>query len=136
MKNLVVGLLTNRFGIVLAALNVCYFVSRGFVRNVFEHIHGEKYVFEQIIVEKRFFSDHFILSLPAMRFTVMELINVPALLLSLFSSKFINLFFSAECFFTRAKFEIAFILFFVTLQWLFIGWLAKTIALKIQAIRS
>lgn len=37
MRNFVKSLVTNRFGIVLAALNVCYFVSRKFVPFAFSH---------------------------------------------------------------------------------------------------
>lgn len=131
------SLIASRLGIVLATLNVCYFVSRDCVRYVFEHIHGEKQVFENIILEKCFVSSDFKLVLTGMKLAEgMVLINLPALLLSLFSSKLINISSSGVCFFTRAKFEIAFMLFFVTFQWLFIGWLAKTIALKIQSMRS
>lgn len=131
------SLIASRLGIVLATLNVCYFVSRDCVHYVFEHIHGEKYIFEDIILEKCFFSGDINLVLTGMKLAEgMALINLPALLLSLLSSKLINISISGVCFFTGAKFEIAFILFFITFQWLFIGWIAKTVARKIQALRS
>jgi len=138
MKKIVVGLLTNRFGIVLAALNVCYFVSREAVRYTFEHIHGEKEVFGNIVLEKCFFSGDFFLTLTALHAAkLIELINLPALVLSLFSSKLINTAFSpGTCFFTKAKFDLAFILFFMTLQWLSIGWMAKIIARSIRKNQS
>jgi hypothetical protein len=133
MKNLIKGMISNRFGIVLVALNVCYFVSRDVVRYTFEHIHGEKYAFETIVVEKCFLSGDLTLVLIGMHLSkVIELMNLPAILLSIFSNKFINIAFFNVCFFTKAKFEIAFMVFFVTLQWLFIGWTAKAIARRIQ----
>ena len=132
MKNFVKELLTNRFGIVLATLNVCYFVSRGLIRFVFEHVHGEKHIFDQIVIEKCFFSSDVTLVFAGLHLSeVMQLLNLPALLFSLISNKFINIAFPDLCFFTISKLEIAFILFFITVQWLFIAWLARKISQKL-----
>lgn len=109
MKNFVVGLLTNRFGIVLATLNVCYFVSDYFT-NIFKTSNN----FGKIIV----------------------VLNVPAIILTAIPLRIMDFLFSIPNLFSQRQLLSFIFLFFVTLQWLFIGWLAKTIALKIQAIKS
>lgn len=128
MKNFVVGLLSNRFGIVLAALNVCYFVSTNMIHVVAEHNHGEG----KCVI----FYAGILTRLTRGSAELMMNINSPALILSFFPSKFMQIAFHDLCFFTQAKFQIVFILFFVTFQWLFIAHLARLIAGKIQAIRG
>ncbi len=128
MKNFIKGLLTNRFGIVLAALNVCYFLSENTIRLILQHSHGENCLtssrhilfWMQASFSKLLFAD----------------INSPAILLSVLPGKFMQMNFPGLCVFTLAKFQIVFFIFFVTLQWLFIGWLAKIVAGKIQSMKS
>ena len=124
MRNFVKGLITNRFGIVLAALNVCYFVSKKFVPFVFSHGNEDSCVFynHQIFFWMKILYAEIILN-----------INSPAVLTAMFPSKFMQIIFPDFCAFTHAKFQIVFLLFLVTFQWLFIGWAAKTIAQKIRS---
>ncbi|HEX8287750.1 MAG TPA: hypothetical protein VF556_07145 [Pyrinomonadaceae bacterium] len=122
MRKFVVDLMTNRFGIVLAALNVCYLVSRKFVHYAFSHGSDECFYFKNSI----FF---WIKSNYA---EIMFNINLPAALASLIQSKLTQTIFSDFCFFTDAKIQIVFLAVFITLQWLFIGWMAKTLASAIQ----
>ena len=109
MKKFVVGLLTNRFGIVLATLNVCYFAFCGF---------------DKIFLASNNFDK------------IMTLLNVPSFILTALPLKVVGFLFSIRDVFSyRERLSIVFLI-FVTLQWLFIGWFAKTIAQKIQAMRN
>jgi hypothetical protein len=126
MKKFIKDLFSNRFGIILATLNVCFFVSDKVISRVFEHIHGESCVF---------FGKSRILS-PLMNLKISDIIlfqNFPAQVFSLFSSECMQKLFPGHCAYTHIKFEIFFLIFFVVLQWLFIVWLAKTIAEKLQS---
>ena len=123
MRKFIAGLLTNRFGIVLAALNICYFVSRNFVSYAFSHGDGDKC----------FFVKHY--AFQWMRFQCAEFmlcINLPAVLTSVVQSRLTQNIFPDLCSFTQAKFQIIFLAFFITFQWLFIGWTAKTIARAVR----
>ena len=123
MRKFVVDLMTNRFGIVLAALNVCYLVSQKFVRHAFSHGNGDEFIY--------FYNSVFFWM--KVNYTkIMFDINLPAALASLIQGKFTQIFFSDFCFFTGAKIQIIFLAIFITLQWLFIGWTAKTVASAIR----
>ncbi len=124
MKSFVKGLVTNRFGIVLAALNVCYLVSRKFVHYAFSHGNEDSCVF---------FNHHIFFWMKIHYAENILSINSPAILASMIPSKFMQIIFSNFCLFTYARFQIIFLIFFITFQWLFIGWAAKTIAQKIQS---
>jgi hypothetical protein len=103
MKNFVKALLTNRFGIVLAALNLCYFVSRA----------------------------SFNINLPSNNFDIlMTILHVPAIALTFIPGAFIHFLFSAPYKFVYYRFAFPVFLFFVTFQWLFIAWAARKIAQK------
>lgn len=123
MRKFIADLMTNRFGIVLAAVNVCYFISKNFVNYVFSHGDGERCVFVKYfeVQEMKLQCAEFMLS-----------INLPALAASAIQSDLTQSFFPDFCGFTQAKFQIIFLAFFITFQWLFIGWTAKTIARAIQ----
>ena len=109
MKNFVVGLLTNRFGIVLATLNVCYFVFDGF---------------DKIFLATNNFDK------------IMTILNVPAFLLTALPLKVVGFLFSIrEVFLYRERLSIVFLI-FVTLQWLFVAQVARVITRKIQTLRS
>ena len=124
MRNFVKGLITNHFGIVLAALNVCYFVSKKFVPFAFSHGNEDSCVF----------FNHYVFSWMKIHYAEKILsINSPAALLSMIPGKFMQIIFPDFCVFTQAKFQIILLIFFITLQWLFIGWAAKTIAQKIRS---
>lgn len=128
MKNFVKGLITNRFGIVLAALNVCYFLSKNFVQLVFEHTHEENC---------SVFNHHFLLWMQGSSANLLfAKLNSVAILFSLLPGKFMQMIFPDLCIFTQVRFQIVFFIFFVTLQWLFIGYLAKIIARKIRQIKN
>jgi hypothetical protein len=124
MKKFVKGLITNRLGIVLAALNVCYFLSENTIRLILQHSHAENCLTS---------SRHILFWMQASFSKLLFAnINSPAILLSILPGKFIQMNFPDLCVFTLAKFQIIFFLFFITLQWLFIGWMAKTIARRIR----
>ena len=124
MKKFMVNLLSNRFGIVLAALNVCFFVSGKAVGRVFEHLHGESCVFSKI---------HILASLGNGNVPdVILLQNLPAALFSILPSLYLVKLFPDFCIYTQIKFQFFLLLFFVVLQWLFIGWTAKTLAEKLR----
>lgn len=108
MRNFIKGMLTNRFGIVLATLNVCYFVSHspGAIRLLFD--------FDKLMIS----------------------LNTPAALLTLIPITVIKILFQMPYKFAFDQFGLVTFLFFVILQWLFIGWAAKTIARKIEAMKS
>lgn len=105
MKNFVKGLITNRFGIVLATLNLCYFASNGLTG----------------------------INHPFSNFDKMVLIqNVPAIFFAFIPLQFLKFLFPTSYRFLDREFGFIILLFFVTLQWLFIGWMAKAIARRIQ----
>jgi uncharacterized membrane protein YfcA len=105
MKNFIVNLLSNRFGIVLAALNLCYFVSNSFTA----YAHHSFNNFDKIILS----------------------LNLPAAVLTVILLWFLEFLFPPSYLFLDCLgFGILF--FFVALQWLFIGWTAKAIARRIR----
>lgn len=105
LTNFAKGLLTNRFGIVLATLNVCYFAAKGF-GNIIVHPLSN---FDKILIIQ----------------------NLPAAAFSFISLTVIKFLFTASDRFWSYRFMFLITLFFVALQWLFIGWLAKTVARKL-----
>lgn len=105
MKNLIKGLLTNRFGIVLAALNVCYFVS-----NNLSEIRHSLSNFDKVMLS----------------------LNFPAGVFSFASLKLIKSLFPTFYKTLDDEFGFVILLFFITLQSLFIGWTAKAIARRLQ----
>jgi len=102
MKKFIINLFSNRFGIVLATLNVCYLASK--VSNL------------QLKP----------LDIPFM------CANIPAFLLTMVPEQFIRIFASDLSFQSRRLLLMSFAGIFVVLQWLFIAWFAKTIAGKIR----
>jgi hypothetical protein len=127
LVNFAKSLLTNRLGIVLATLNLCYFLSRDAFRLVFAHEHSDG--------SGCFFSRHH----PGILFghgnfdAVMLFQNSPAFIASLISGEFARFLFSGFCGFTYQKLWLILLVFFVALQWLFIARTAKTIAQKLKA---
>ncbi len=124
MKKFVVNLFSNRFGIFLATVNVCYFLLRPYFQRVFEHNHGES-----CFVFKGFFL--FPVNLTNVD-DLMILQNLPATILSFFPRFLINDLTPGFCVYTQIKFHFIFFASFIVIQWLFIGWLAKTLAAKIS----
>jgi hypothetical protein len=102
MRKFIANLFSNRFGIVLAALNVCYFASR--VDSSIERP-----------LDMAFFCA-----------------NYPAGVLVWLSLK------GVEILFSKPPYTVGMILiniicvFFIALQWLFIAWVARTLAAKIS----
>jgi hypothetical protein len=103
--NFTKALATNRLGIVLAALNLCYFTWDGF--SVLSSLPGN---FDKIMIAQ----------------------NSPAIILTIFSTETMEFLFSKPLTSVYHPFGLTVFLFLVALQWLFIGWAAKTIARKIR----
>lgn len=123
MKTFIKELFANRLGIVLAALNVCYFASRNFINYDFSHGYGKAC----------WFNNHFnIVGLKMQYSEIIFSLNSPAILFSLISTDLMQTIFPYTCGFELAKIHIVFTGFFTVLQWLFIGWTAKTIARTIR----
>jgi hypothetical protein len=102
MKNFLVNLFSNRFGIVLAALNLCYFASK-------------IYNFTASPFAKIFVCAHF-----------------PAVALTIFSLEFVKLFVHKISPLAETTLGNIFFAVFVVFQWLFIAWIAKTVAQKFR----
>jgi hypothetical protein len=105
MLNFVKGLLTNRFGIILATLNLCYFVS-----NI------------------EFMPHH----LPSTMTKLFICVNSPALMFSILSNAITQTL--CYEFFRLNQVDILYVMsmFFITFQWLFIAHLARIIAQKLS----
>jgi len=123
MKKIVLELLTNRFGIVLAAINLCYLVSQKFVHYAF--LNG-------LFCESLYYRQNIFFRMKEHFSEIMFDINLPAVLAYSVQEKLIQTVFPDFCFFTNAKFQIVFLIFFITMQWLLIGWTAKTIARAVR----
>ena len=102
MRKFIRELFSNRFGIVLAALNLCYLMS---------HDHQPT---------------RHLLDMPVF------CANIPAGALGFLSLKGIESLFNVELSLTvSANLASVFFVFFITLQWLFIAWIAKMLAARI-----
>jgi hypothetical protein len=99
------ALLTNRLGIVLATLNLCYFAANDFFNAPTPFSNFDKIMLSQ---------------------------NSPAIVLSFVPYQLIRFLFPQMEWSAFRLLMLAFLLLFVTLQWLFIGWAAKTIARKLR----
>ncbi|MBA2737453.1 MAG: hypothetical protein H0U50_11785 [Pyrinomonadaceae bacterium] len=119
MKKFAKDLITSRFGIVLAALNICYFASRNFISYEFSHGSGKACWFS---------NQYNLLGLKTQYAEIMFSANSPAILLSFIPANLIKMIFPPLCGFEQAKIHIVLLGIFITFQWLFIAWAAKTIA--------
>ena len=110
MRKFIGDLLSNRFGIVLATVNVCYFAKLIFGKG---NLHS--------IWEQFFYS-----------------VNMLNLSFSyLFGTFLQNLLPKIDINSTvRLHFAFVFVSFFMILQWLFIAWISKTLAAKIRKSNS
>jgi hypothetical protein len=106
MKKFIVSLFSNRFGIVLATLNVCCFVSKG------------KFLLEYPLDINLY------------------CFNLPAVISTLLSLEIVKIFQHKLSFTAETSLANAFFVFFIVLQWLFIAWSAKTIARKFRRAES
>ncbi len=102
MKKFIVQLLSNRFGIVLATLNVCYFVSKG--SSITDRLFGKLFVCA----------------------------NFPAAISAILSLEFVKIFSHKLSYAAEMNLANAFLAFFIVWQSLFIAWLAKTIARRLR----
>ncbi|MEP6902857.1 MAG: hypothetical protein ABJA66_13980 [Actinomycetota bacterium] len=102
MKKFIVNLFSNRFGIVLATLNVCYFASKG--SGITNQLFGQIFV-----------CAHF-----------------PAAISALLSLGIVKIFLHKLSYPTEMNIANTFFAFFIVAQWLFITWIAKTIAQKLR----
>ena len=103
MKKFIVDLLTNRFGIVLATINLCYLASRS---------------------DFRFgaFAAFFVSA------------NTPAISLTVIALELVKFFAGRLAPSTDHFIGGIFLAVFITLQWLSIAWIAKTLAAKIRRL--
>ena len=109
LVNFAEGLLTNRLGIVLATLNLCYFASSEFIGAHFSLSNFDKIMLSQ---------------------------NFPAIILSFVPNGLIHFLFPQMDWHAVWQITLVFLLSFVALQWLFIGWSAKMIARKLTTLRT
>jgi hypothetical protein len=106
MKKFIGSLFSNRFGIVLAALNVCYFVSKG--SDVTNNLFGKIFV----------------------------CMNFPAAISALLAREFVEIFSHNLSFAAEMTVANIFFAFFIAGQWLFIAWIAKTLGAKVSRLRA
>jgi hypothetical protein len=109
LVNFAKGLLTNRLGIVLATLNLCYFASSEFIGAHFSLSNFDKIMLSQ---------------------------NSPAIILSFVPNRLIHFLFPQMDWLALWHITLIFLLSFVALQWLFIGWAAKMIARKLMKLKA
>jgi len=102
MKKFIVNLFSNRFGIVLAALNLCYFASK--IDNFNAYLFGKLFV----------------------------LMHFPAAASTLLSLEFVRIFVHKIAPAAENTLGNMFFAAFIVLQWLFIAWIAKTLAQKFR----
>jgi hypothetical protein len=102
MKKFIVSLFSNRFGIVLAALNLCYFASK--IDNFNAYLFGKLFV----------------------------LLHFPAVAATILSVEFVRIFVHKISPSAEATLANTFLGAFIVLQWLFITWIAKTLAQKFR----
>jgi hypothetical protein len=102
MRNFIVNLFSNRFGIILAAVNLCYFANKA-----------------------RIFSNHPL-------DIVFACANIPAWGATFLSIEFVGLLGPEISFSPKSLLIPMFAGLFVTLQWLFIAWIAQTLAQKFR----
>jgi len=105
MKKFIVNLFSNRFGIVLAALNACYFVYK--IPGLFDF-------------PRSFFARLFVS------------LNAPALIATGISHEILSELLPKLTHETQYKVSLTLIGIFIVLQWLFIAWIAKTLAQKFR----
>jgi hypothetical protein len=106
MKKFVVNLFSYRFGIVLAAINLCYFASKGF--GLFDFLRNP--------------SAKYFLSL-----------NFPAAMFAGLSYRVTHIIFPEIPFAAQTSLKGILFAGFIVIQWLFIGWLTKTLAEKFRS---
>lgn len=102
MRKFIVNLLSNHFGIILAALNVCFFMSKNDV------------------LIKQPFGKLFLCA------------NFPAAISALLSVEFVKIFAHRLAFSTENLLGTTFFVFFCIAQWLLVAYVAKTLAAKIR----
>lgn len=122
MKKFVKELATNRFGIVMATLNICYFLSTRFLHNLFSKKFQAApfYLNENMFYWLEFYFPKMMIN-----------INAPAILISSLPTFFVAMVSKIPATIENKLF-LAFSTFFVIFQWLFIGWAAKKIAKKLS----
>lgn len=111
--------LTNRLGIVLATLNLCLLASRNFVRYAFSSPQDCFYLNNNMffpLLYQTNLTEAFII------------LNLPAYVLAQIPTSFTIALLGKFCAVTELQIGIVFFAVFVALQWLFITWLAKTLA--------
>lgn len=101
MRKFIVNLFSNRFGIVLATLNACYLANVAFTKQML--MPG--------VSEKIFLS-----------------INAPGLILAVLSGDIAQKVFPILKSLNTPAAAFALMTFFMVSQWLFIAWIAKTLA--------
>jgi hypothetical protein len=106
MKNFLINLLSNRFGIALATTNVVYFLIKMPVTEPFP----------RPLLGKLFLA-----------------INAPALILSRLADETVLHFFTGMSYESQFQLAIFSITIFVVIQWLFVAWAARQLAVKLRS---
>lgn len=105
MKKFIVNLFSNRFGIVLATLNVCFFALKSSnMASVPETFLGKVFVS----------------------------LNLPAFIFTRLCYEIPNALFAEISYSARMNLKFGLFASFIVLQWLFIAWIAKTLAQKFR----
>lgn len=105
MKKFIVNLFSNRFGIVLATLNVCYLATK---------------IQDIVNIPQTFLGKVFVC------------LNMPAFILSRLAYAIDALLFGEIKYSMQISVKLVLFTFFIILQWLFIAWIARTLAAKIR----
>lgn len=122
MKKFVRQLLTNYFGILTGTLNVCYFVSDEFIHELFSNnLENNHTLFER----------HLFYWMEIYYAKPMIYINTPAMIVSILPITILEMIlnFSNS---TYIETQLIFLLFFIYIQWLFIGSASKQIIQKLN----
>lgn len=123
MKGFIKQLLTNRLGIILATLNLCYMVSSPFFKNLISKGNTGKFsayvVYENLIINVG--SSNIIFAA-----------NFPSKIIAAITNNMLILVFPKIGIFGNIFYQLSLFAFFVTFQWLLIGWTAKKIASAIR----
>jgi hypothetical protein len=107
MKKFIVNLFSYRFGIVLAAINLCYFAGKGIGLFNFFRNPSAKYFLS---------------------------LNFPALIVAHLSFEIAHNILPEISFEAQTDLKVSFFAFFIVVQWLLIGWLTKIFAEKLRKV--
>ncbi|HQU83563.1 MAG TPA: hypothetical protein PKY59_10575 [Pyrinomonadaceae bacterium] len=124
MKGFIKQLLTNRLGIILATLNLCYMVSSPFFKELISKGNVGKFSayfnYEKLIIN-------------AGSSNIIFAANFPSEIIASITDSLLHLFLPKIGIFENGFYQLSLFTFFMIFQWLLIGWTAKKIASAIQS---